>query len=392
MIRTTPFHARLSELNDQHLYTHWQGTLSPLRYTQAPKHEYFAVRNGVGIFDTSPLFKYRITGPEAEAFLSGLIVRDITACRPGRAVYTLWCDDRGFVMQDGVAFRLSDNDFLLTSARPAMAWLTSHTYGRRVALEDVTDEFAMLAVQGPRSREVLVGMVPEVNELPYFGLAETKLGSTPVMASRTGYTGDLGFELTVPSEDAIAVLDAVLEAGRPHGLRPFGEEAMNTRTTEHLDGLFFTGDGKRSTCAASGRPSATSSSIRPTPGRRFARPIGPFVSKSVAGSSPLCAVAWQRSRTHDDEIVRRAEPFPRAGRDALPTWASTFSSAARNLDAVGGEQAGKLMDRSGLQPMTDRRRAHRSVVCPRSTSRANQCEPVTNRRCRCCPAVMSLGR
>ena len=227
MIRTTPFHARLAELNDQHLYTHWQGTLSPLRYSDAPKHEYFAVRNGVGIFDTSPLFKYRITGPEAEEFLSGVIVRDLGPCRPGRAVYTLWCDDRGFVMQDGVAFRMSDNEFLLTSARPALAWLTSHLYGRRVALEDVTDNYGMLAVQGPRSREMLAGLVPEVNALPFFGLAEAKLGSTPVTVSRTGYTGDLGFELTVPSDDAIAVLDAVLEAGRPHGLRPFGEEAMN---------------------------------------------------------------------------------------------------------------------------------------------------------------------
>ena len=130
-------------------------------------------------------------------------------------------------MQDGVAFRMSDNEFVLTSARPALSWLTSHLYGRRVALEDVTDDYAMLAVQGPRSREVLAGLVPEVNALPYFGLAETKLGSTPVTVSRTGYTGDLGFELTVPSDDAIAVLDAVLEAGRPHGLRPFGEEAMN---------------------------------------------------------------------------------------------------------------------------------------------------------------------
>jgi aminomethyltransferase len=228
MIKTTPFHERLADLNDQHLYTHWQGTLSAMRYTHAPKHEYFAVRNGVGIFDTSPLFKYRITGPDAFEFLSGVVVRDLgAACRPGRAAYTLWCDDRGYVMQDGVIFRLSDNEFVLTSARPALAWLTSHLYGRRVAFEDVTDDFGMLAVQGPRSREALAGLVPEVNGLMFFGLAEAKLGSTPVTVSRTGYTGDLGFELTVPADDAITVLDAVLEAGRPYGLRPFGEEAMN---------------------------------------------------------------------------------------------------------------------------------------------------------------------
>ena len=112
MIRTTPFHERLTELNDQQLYTHWSGHLSALRYSHAPKHEYFAVRNGVGIFDTSPLFKYRITGPEAVDFLSGVVVRDLSILRPGRAAYTLWCDDRGFVMEDGVVFRQSDNELL----------------------------------------------------------------------------------------------------------------------------------------------------------------------------------------------------------------------------------------------------------------------------------------
>ena len=226
MIRTTPFHERLTELNDQHLYTHWSGYLSALRFSHAPKHEYFAVRNAVGIFDTSPLFKYRITGPEAVDFLSGVVVRDLSVLRPGRAAYTLWCDDRGFVMEDGVVFRQSDNELLLTSARPMLSWLTSHQYGGRVAIEDVTDDYAMLAVQGPRSRDVLAGLVPEVTDLSYFGLAEAKLASVPVTVSRTGYTGDLGFELTVPADDAVAVLDAVLEAGRPHGLRPFGEEAL----------------------------------------------------------------------------------------------------------------------------------------------------------------------
>jgi aminomethyltransferase len=227
MIRTSPFHERLEELNDQHLYTHWQGVLSPLRYTDAPKHEYFAVRNAVGIVDTSPLFKYRITGPGAMDFLSGVVVRDLSTCRPGRAAYTLWCDDRGYVMQDGVVFRLDDNHVLLTSARPAMSWLAEHRHGRRVEIEDVTDEYGILAVQGPRSRAALRELTAEVDVLPYFGLADTKIASAPVVVSRTGYTGDLGFEVTVPVDDAIAVLDAVLEAGEPHAVRPYGEEAMN---------------------------------------------------------------------------------------------------------------------------------------------------------------------
>ena len=227
MIRTTPFHDGLTELNDQLLYTHWSGYLSALRYSDAPKHEYFAVRNGVGIFDTSPLFKYRITGPDTEAFLSRMVVRDLSGIRPGRAAYTLWCDDRGFVMEDGVLFRQSEREWLLTSARPSMSWFADHRHGQRVELEDVSDAYGMLQVQGPRSRAALAGLTPEVEELPYFGLAESKIGTVPVSVSRTGYTGDLGFELMVPADDAGSVLDALLEAGAPHGIRPFGEEALN---------------------------------------------------------------------------------------------------------------------------------------------------------------------
>ena len=133
MIRTTPFHARLSELNTQGLYTHWQGHLSALRYTHAPKHEYFAVRNSVGVFDTSPLFKYRIYGPDAERFLAGVLIRDIRTCRPGQAQYTLWCDERGFVMEDGVVFRHSDDEFLLTAARPSLGWFADLAGRLRVA-------------------------------------------------------------------------------------------------------------------------------------------------------------------------------------------------------------------------------------------------------------------
>ena len=232
VIRTTPFHARLSELNTQGLYTHWQGHLSTLRYTHSPKHEYFAVRNAVGVFDTSPLFKYRIHGPDAERFLAGVLVRDIRACRPGHAQYTLWCDDRGFVMEDGVVFRHSTTDFLLTAARPAFGWFSDLAGRLRVTLEDVSDDFGVLAVQGPRSRAVLSTLMPEADSLAFFELANAKVAAAPVTLSRTGYTGDLGFEITVESGHALAVLDAVLDAGHGHGIRPFGEEALMTLRIE----------------------------------------------------------------------------------------------------------------------------------------------------------------
>jgi aminomethyltransferase len=232
VIRTTPFHARLSDLNTQGLYTHWQGHLSALRYTHAPKHEYFAVRNAVGVFDTSPLFKYRIEGPDAEEFLAGALVRDIRTCRPGQAQYTLWCDDRGFVMEDGVVFRHSPTDFLLTAARPTLGWFADLVGRLRVSIEDVSDDYGVLAVQGPHSRAVLAAIMAEADSLPYMGHAQAKVASAPVTLSRTGYTGDLGFEITVESGQAIDVLDAVLEAGSGHGIRPFGEEALMTLRIE----------------------------------------------------------------------------------------------------------------------------------------------------------------
>jgi aminomethyltransferase len=203
-----------------------------LRYTHAPKHEYFAVRNSVGVFDTSPLYKYVVRGADAERLLAGALVRDIKQCRPGQAQYTSWCDDQGYVMHDGVVFRHSSDEFLLTAARPALSWFEELGSGLRVELEDDTEGYGMLAVQGPRSRTVLSQLAPEAETLGYFDHAPVKIADSAVTLSRTGYTGDLGFELTVPEDKAVDVLDAVLDAGQPHSIRPFGEEALTTLRIE----------------------------------------------------------------------------------------------------------------------------------------------------------------
>ncbi len=226
MIRTTPFHERLSELNTTGLWSHWSGYLSAPRYDMSAKHEYFAVRNSAGFFDTSPLYKYWIRGKDAERFLAGVMTRDVRQCRPGRAQYTLWCDDRGFVLEDGVVFRHSDNEFMLTTAEPNLGYLCDLVGRLDVDIEDASDDYAMLAVQGPRSREILSTVAPEVDRLAFFEHCQTKIGPSPVTVSRTGYTGDLGFELCVGAADALPVLDAVIEAGAGQGFRPFGEEAL----------------------------------------------------------------------------------------------------------------------------------------------------------------------
>jgi aminomethyltransferase len=227
VVDTTPFHPRLAELNTTQLWSHWAGYLSATQYDIAAKHEYFGVRNAVGFFDASPLYKYEVTGRDAERFLGGVLTRDIRTCRPGRAQYTIWCDSDGYVLEDGVVFRHSANDFLLTAAEPNLSFLRNQIGSLEVAVDDVSDQFAMLAVQGPRSRAALAELAPEVNELGYFAHAPSKIAGSEVTVSRTGFTGDLGFEVRLPADNALPVLDAIMEAGVPHQMRPFGDQALN---------------------------------------------------------------------------------------------------------------------------------------------------------------------
>lgn len=226
MVRTTPFHERLSELNTTGLWGHWAGYLSAQKYVMSAKHEYFTVRNAAGFFDTSPLYKYRIVGRDAERFLAGVLTRDVRTCRPGRAQYTVWCDDRGFVLEDGVVFRVSETEFLLTAAEPNLGYLADLVGRLEVTIEDATEAYGMLAVQGPRSREILSGVFPGIGKLAYFEHADATIGAAPVTVSRTGYTGDLGYEIRVASDDALGVLDRLIDAGRGHQLKPFGEQAL----------------------------------------------------------------------------------------------------------------------------------------------------------------------
>jgi aminomethyltransferase len=226
MTRTTPFYPRLNELNQTGLYGHWAGYLSALRYDLSAKHEYFAVRNSAGFFDTSPLYKYRITGADSERYLAGITTRDVRRCRPGQAMYTVWCDEAGYVLEDGVLFRHTEDDWLLTSADPNLGHLDSLVGRLRVSIEDVSADYGVLAVQGPRSRQILASLAPEVADLPFFGLTPAKIGGAPVTISRTGYTGDLGYEVFVEADDALVVLDKLIQAGDGQGFRPFGEDAL----------------------------------------------------------------------------------------------------------------------------------------------------------------------
>ena len=226
MIRTSPFHPRTSALNETGLWSHWSGHLAAHRYQMSDKFEYFAVRNSAGIFDSSPLYKYRIHGPDAERFLAGVLARDIRSCPSGHAQYTIWCDDRGFVVEDGVVLRHGPNEFLLTAAEPNLAYFADLIGRDDVRIEEVTHDFATLAIQGPRSRDLVARLVPGAATIPYFGLTSGKIADSPVTVSRTGYSGDLGFEIWIETPDALKVWDAVWDSVAGHGVLPFGLDAL----------------------------------------------------------------------------------------------------------------------------------------------------------------------
>ncbi|HTX69633.1 MAG TPA: aminomethyltransferase family protein [Thermoleophilia bacterium] len=226
VVRTTPFHERTSALNETQLWSHWSNVLVADRYQLSDKAEYFAVRNSAGVFDTSPLRKYRIRGRDAEGFLAGMLVRDIRTCLPGTAQYTCWLDERGFVIEDGVVLHPRQGEYLLTSDQPNLAWFADRTGRLRVDIEETSDETGVLAVQGPRSREVLARLAPQVELLPYFGVVDTEVGGAEVLVSRTGFTGDLGYELWVGAADALPLWDALWERAEGYGVQPFGLAAL----------------------------------------------------------------------------------------------------------------------------------------------------------------------
>jgi len=226
MVRTTPFHERTSALNQTGLWEHWANSLVAVRYQMSEKFEYFAIRNAAGLFDTSPLYKYRVRGPDAERFLAGVLARDPRKCAVGKAQYTLWCDDRGFVIEDGVLLHLADGEYLLTAAEPNLAYFEGLVGRLDVAITDETDAWGILSIQGPSARDLVAAVAPQAATLGYFELMQTDAAGTKAIVSRTGYTGDLGYEIWVPADGALAVWDAVTKAGAGRGVIPFGMTAL----------------------------------------------------------------------------------------------------------------------------------------------------------------------
>ena len=225
-MKPTPFHDRAASHNRTQLWEHWAGYLSAVRYQPSVTAEYYALRNTVGIFDTSPLFKYRFSGVESASFLSGVLARDPQRLEVGRSQYTLWCDDRGHVLEDGVLLRTGDGEFWLTSAKPNFEYFRRLAGTRPVEIEDVSDRYGLLAVQGPHAGDALASLLPAVADLPYFGVMTETLAGGEVMISRTGFTGDLGFEIWIEADHAEAAWDSIVTAGATYDAIPVGSRTI----------------------------------------------------------------------------------------------------------------------------------------------------------------------
>jgi aminomethyltransferase len=229
----TPFHSRTEPLNTSLHWKHWSGYFIAVAYEEYSEPEYQAVRNGAALIDVSPLYKYDIKGKDAEALVDRLITRNATKCKVGQVIYVSWCDDAGKVLQDGTFQRLEENFFRAASVDPALHWFEAVGAGFDVDIEDVSEKMGALALQGPTSRDILNQVCSDdLNSLKFFYATSTKLGGAPVVVSRTGYTGDLGYEIWVDGENAEGVWDSLIEAGRGRGIVPAGMQALDLARIE----------------------------------------------------------------------------------------------------------------------------------------------------------------
>jgi aminomethyltransferase len=229
----TPFHPRTSELCTSLLYKEWAGFFAVRSYDVTHDAEYYAIRNAAGLIDVTPLYKYEVHGKGACAFLSRVMVRNIAKLKVGQVAYLCWCDDDGKMIDDGTVSRLEEDYYRVTSTDSNYHWFVRQARGYDLTLEDSTARLAALAVQGPRSRRVVDDATGgAATHLKFFHATKARIDGVDVLVSRTGYTGDLGFEIWVDGGNAVKVYDAVLAAGKPLGALPAGLDAMDVARIE----------------------------------------------------------------------------------------------------------------------------------------------------------------
>jgi len=229
----TPFHSRTSVLCVSHNWRVWSGYLAASSYEVLHDHEYHAIRNSAALIDISPLYKYDVGGKDALKLVDRVASRDARKCALHQAMYTCLCDDEGKVIQDGTVFRLEENRFRFHLAEPGLRWLRMNAAGMDVSIDDVSERIAAVALQGPTSRAILQrASNGAVERLKFFRFTTAEVGGIPAILSRTGYTGDLGYEIWVPAARAAALWDLLMESGKAHGITPAGMLALDMARLE----------------------------------------------------------------------------------------------------------------------------------------------------------------
>jgi len=229
----TAFHPRTSQLNSKMSWGEWSGYFAAAVYADFHDIEYNAIREQAALIDVSPLYKYEITGPDAARLVDRVMTRDVAKLAVDRVFYTPWCNEDGKVIDDGTVTRRGENEFFWTAADPTYRWFHLNASGLDVRIEDVSEKIAGVALQGPRSRMILEAVTrQDWADVRYFGHRRTEIGGIDVHVTRTGYTGDLGYEVWTPEDQAVEVWDALWEAGGPHGIRPAGIRALDVSRVE----------------------------------------------------------------------------------------------------------------------------------------------------------------
>ena len=229
----TAFHERTLALCESLSYREWSGYYTVSVYEMTHEHEYNAIRNSSALIDISPLFKYRVTGKDATKLVNRVITRDINKVAVDQVIYCCWCDPQGKVIDDGTITRLGENDYRWTAADPSLRWFQQNALGLDVQIEDISEKVAALALQGPTSGKLLhAAAEANIAGLKYFRVTHGKIGGVAVDISRTGYTGDLGYEIWVPGQDALKVFDALMEKGRAFDIHPAGMVALDIARIE----------------------------------------------------------------------------------------------------------------------------------------------------------------
>jgi aminomethyltransferase len=233
MLKQTPFHPRTAAVMEAQAWRRWAGYVVASSYELSHEREYHAVRSAAALFDVSPLYKYLIRGRDAARLLDRIVTRDVQKCKVGQVLYTPWCDARGKVIDDGTVSRLDEKTFRMTAADPSIRWLHLNATGLEVTIEDVSERTAALSLQGPNARAILeLAGGRELSALKYFRLTAGKIRGVPVTISRTGYTGDLGFEVWIDAARALPVWDALIEVGTGYGITPAGMLALDLARNE----------------------------------------------------------------------------------------------------------------------------------------------------------------